>query len=310
MFAASQLAASMRTEVVSSWTSERLPPMTPAIDVGPAASAMRQISASAIRVWSSSVTTCSPSVARRTTSRRALDPVEVEGVHRLAGEQHHVVRDVDDVVDRALAAGHEARLQPRRRRAELDVVERAGGEARAEVGRLDDDLHADIALPRARVLGPRRRRQRRAGRRMRLARDAVDGQAVRPVGRDLELEHVGRDRQHAGERDRRSQPVVEHHRARVVHADAELVLGEDHPVGLLAAQLGLLELRAVGHDRAGPRDGDGLPGRDVRRAADDLRLLAPADVDDADRQAIGVGVLLRAQRRGRRRSAPARRTPW
>ncbi len=70
MFAAFQLAASMRTRVVSACTSERLPPMTPAIEVGPAASAMRQTSASTVRVWSSSVTTCSPSVARRTTRRR------------------------------------------------------------------------------------------------------------------------------------------------------------------------------------------------------------------------------------------------
>ncbi len=70
MFAASQLAASMRTRVVSSCTSERLPPMIPAIDVGPASSAIRQTSRSATRVWSSSVTTCSPSPPRRTTSRR------------------------------------------------------------------------------------------------------------------------------------------------------------------------------------------------------------------------------------------------
>ncbi len=81
----------------------------------------------------------------------------------------------------------------------------------------------------------------------------------------------------------------------MVHTDAELVLGEDHAVGLLAAQLGRLELRAVGHDRAGTRDADGLAGRDVRRAADDLRLLAAPDVDDADRQPVGVGMWLGAQ---------------
>jgi hypothetical protein len=42
------------------------------------------------------------------------DAAEVEGVQRAADEQHHVVGDVDDVVDRALASGHQARLQPRR----------------------------------------------------------------------------------------------------------------------------------------------------------------------------------------------------
>ena len=59
-------------------------------------------------------------------------------------------------------------------------------------------------------------------------------------------------------------------------------LGEDHPVRLDAAELGLLDLRAVGHDAAGLHDGDDLAGRDVRRAADDLARLAVADVDLAD----------------------------
>ena len=204
---------------MSACTSERLPPMTPAIDVGPAASAMRQTSPSSVRVWSSSVTTCSPSVGAAHDEPPALDAVEVEGVHRLAGQQHHVVRDVDDVVDRALAAGHQARLQPRRRRADRHVLERARGEARAEVGRLDDDLDADVAAladePGSSAHGGGA--SARAGRRVRLARDAVDAEAVGPVGRDLELEHVGR-RSAARRPAARpaSQAVVEHHRARVV----------------------------------------------------------------------------------------------
>ena len=49
--------------------------------------------------------------------RRPGHAVEVVGVHRLAEQQHHVVRDVDDVADRALAGRHQARLQPQRRRA-------------------------------------------------------------------------------------------------------------------------------------------------------------------------------------------------
>ena len=42
-------------------------------------------------------------------------------------EQHHVVGDVDDVVDRPLPGGHQARLQPRRRRADRDVLEARAG---------------------------------------------------------------------------------------------------------------------------------------------------------------------------------------
>ena len=58
--------------------------------------------------------------------------VEVVGVHRLPEQQHHVVRDVDDVADRALSDRHQARLQPQRRGADLHVLEHAHAEPRAE----------------------------------------------------------------------------------------------------------------------------------------------------------------------------------
>ena len=74
-------------------------------------------------------------------------------------------------------------------------------------------------------------------------------------------------------------------------ADAELVLGEDHPLAGDPAQLGLAELGAVGHDRARPRDRDRLALRDVGRAADDLRDVALPHRDRADRQPISVGML-------------------
>src|SRR3954454_12792189 len=76
----------------------------------------------------------------------------------------------------------------------------------------------------------------------------------------------------------------------VVSDDGELVLGEDHALGLDAAELRLAELRAARHDGARPRDGDRLAGGDVRRAADDLRGVAVADIDFADAQAVRVRV--------------------
>ncbi len=227
----------------------------------------------------------------------ARDAVEVERVDRVAGLEHHVVGDVDDVRDRALAGGHEARLQPGRRRGDRDVLEHARGEARVEVGGLDADLGAVDGPERAGVVGPRRRPQRGAGRGVDLARDAVDAQAVGPVRRDLELEDVGRDRQDPGQRRAGGEvgavgdQVVEDHDPGVLGADGELVLGQDHPLGLHAAQLRLPELRAAGHDGAGPGDRDRLAGGDVRSAADDLGDVPVADVDAADAEAVGVGVL-------------------
>ncbi len=233
-------------------------------------------------------------VARAADDQRpARDQVRVEGVHRLPGEQHHVVGDVDDVVDRALAGRHQPRLQPQGRRRDRHVLEQPRGEAGAQVGRPHVDGEAGDRVARGvRVLRPRRRGERRVRGGVHLARDAVDAQAVRPVRRDLELEHVRGDRQHVGERGAGGERLVEDHDPVVVRADLDLVLGQDHAVGLLPAELGLLQPHPAGHHRAGRGDRDGLAGRDVRRAADDLLRLAVAEVDEADAQAVGVRMLL------------------
>ena len=82
--------------------------------------------------------------------------------------------------------------------AHLDALERARGEARAELGHLD--LHLREVVDRARagrlvVLVPRRRSQLGAGDRVHLAGDAVEAEAVRAVRVEVELEHLLGDRQ-------------------------------------------------------------------------------------------------------------------
>ena len=126
MFGPFQVAASISTRVVVAATSERAPPITPAIDVGPSASAIRTTSGSSRRSTSSSVVIVSPAAAAAHDEAPARDAVEVERVQRLAGHEHHVVRDVDDVGDRPLAGGHQPRLQPRRRGPDRDVLEQRG----------------------------------------------------------------------------------------------------------------------------------------------------------------------------------------
>ncbi len=64
---------------------------------------------------------------------------QVEGVARLAELDHHVVREVDDVVDRPDADQLEPVAQPRRRRADRHV-EQARAEAAAQLGSLDPDV--------------------------------------------------------------------------------------------------------------------------------------------------------------------------
>ena len=81
----------------------------------------------------------------------------------------------------------------------------------------------------------------------------------------------------------------------MVLADPDLVLGQDHPVGLDAAQLRLAERRAVWHHRARARHRHDLARGDVGRAADDRARLAGAGVDRADGQAVGIRVRFRGQ---------------
>ena len=85
---------------------------------------------------------------------------------------------------------------------------------------------------------------------------------------------------------------LEDHDPVVIGADRDLVLGEDHPVGFDATELGLAERRPVGHHRAGLRDRDGLARGDVRRAAHDLLRRAAADVDQAHAEPVGVRMLV------------------
>ena len=112
---------------------------------------------------------------------------QVEGVRGMAHLHHHVVGEVDHVVDGAHADLLQPLAQPGGRGSHAHV-EDAAGEARAQLGR----LHLD--RPRRRGRGPalrdidRERTQRRAVEDGDLARHAVDVHAVHTVGGDVEVE--------------------------------------------------------------------------------------------------------------------------
>ena len=124
---------------------------------------------------------CSPLRARRTTMRPSRELRPVEGVERAAEREHHVVRHVDDVRDRAHARADQPRLQPRRRGADRGADERAADVARAALEVVDANVDLFVAV--ARRIGARRRRELATVERRDLARDAVDREQVGPVGR-------------------------------------------------------------------------------------------------------------------------------
>ena len=208
----------------------------------------------------------------------AADLAGVERVQRLAVGEHHVVGHVDDVADGAHAGVREARLEPRRGVGDGDAADDGGAVPRAEVrvGDLDlDGRGGRSAAERARRRDGRRR-QLQTGRRRDLTGDAVDAEAVRPVGRQLELEHGLAHRQVALQRLADDPRVREHGDAGALLLVAELLLAHDHAVALDAAQVGLLELEAVLEHGAAERDRHRVAGLEVVRAADDLPHAAVA----------------------------------
>ena len=213
----------------------------------------------------------------------------VEGVERAAQREHHVVRHVDDVRDRAHAGADEPGLHPRRRATDLGAGERAADVARAALEVLDADVDLFVAV--ARRIGARRRRQLAPVERCDLARHAVDREQVGPVGRQLELEHVLAERQHLPQRRSRLGPVLEDEDAAVVLAQLELLLGEDHPARDLAPQLRLLELRPAREHRARKRDRNRCALAEVPRTADDLARLPLPHVDAAELEPVRVRML-------------------
>ena len=131
---------------------------------------------------------------------------------------------------------------------------------------------------------------------MRLAGHPVDAQAVGPVRRDLQLQHVVGDRQYIQQRGAGGQAVlVQDQDPGVLGADAQFVLGQDHPLRDHAAQLGGVQPAAVGQDRARARHRHRLAGGDVGRATHDLGDVDLAHRDPAHRQAVGVGMALGLQ---------------
>ena len=87
--------------------------------------------------------------------------------------------------------------------------------------------------------------------------------------------------------------VGQQHDPGVVGAEIDLVLGQDHPVGELAAHLALSSFSPFGKHRAGERDGHGRARAEVPGAADDLARLALPHVDAAELKPVGVRMLLR-----------------
>ena len=201
----------------------------------------------------------------------------------------YVVGDIDDVVDRALTHGVEPALEPLGRRADLNAAHDAADVARAVVWGLDVDPH--VLLSRRSAFGDLcvGRAQEAAGECVDLAGNAPEAQAVRAIGRNLEVNDHIVEPSGRGKRGADREVFVEHQNAVVAVAQPELVFGAEHALGCDAADFGFFDLHPSGQRSAGQGDGDGLPGHDIGCAADDGVDPGP-HIDLADGQTVGVFV--------------------
>ena len=229
---------------------------------------------------------------------------QVEGVQGLARKEHHIVGDVDDVVDRAGTGSSHAAGQPVGAGADLDVLHDAGRIAAAHLGIIDGDVHEVCHLLGRLVLDGR---QLDVGVLVEdgrdLGRHAGHGQAVGAVGGHLAVDHGVADAVPVHEIHAHRRVLRQDHDTGVVGGDAQLAGGAVHAVGLHAAQLARRDLDTAG--QLGPLHGhdDVVACMDVRSAADDLQrggvavgirvLLSHGHL--ADPHVVRVGVTLGGQ---------------
>ena len=272
MLSGSHSADSISTSVVFSSQPECSPPMMPAIDSTPFSSAMTHISGVSVYSRPSSASTFSPSL-RAAHGQIAGDLLRVEDMQRPAAVEGDVVGDVDQRVDGPQPDGDQPLLQPFRRRAVLDAAHQPQREAGAELRRVAESSvtftgHLALAGDRldGAVLQPAE-----AGR-GEVAGDAVDAGRVRPVRRQIDLDHRIVEMRIGGEAGADRRIVGQVDDAVMLVGQLQLALRAHHAAALDAADLADRQ-RHVDAGNIGAGRGEGA---DQARRAHSARRRPPA----------------------------------
>ncbi len=134
---------------------------------------------------------------------------------------------------------------------------------------------------------------------IKIAGDAENTRGIRPVRRQIDFDQriVEAGPLRIERADRRIGGQIEN--AIVIVRKFKLGAGAQHARRFDAADDALAQRNALGRNIGAGRREDGFhPGPRVRRAADDLHRRSGADLDEADAQAIGIGMLARLDHLG------------
>lgn len=219
-------------------------------------------------------------------ANRPMQRIQVEGMHRLAELQHHVLGDIHQQRHRAHAAAAQALGHPHRcGRRRIDAFDHTPAIARR--------LAAGIELDRERA-----RRYRRHGSRIKgddfagagsrhVEGDTAHAEAVGAVGGELDFDAGIGQTEILGQRLAHRRIVRQLEQARGVTVQAKLLGRAQHAIGRHTAQLGRLDrqLADLRTDQGQWRD---QASARIGRTADDLQQLALPRVDAAHLQAIGL----------------------
>ena len=228
----------------------------------------------------------------------AADLIVVIAVHRLTVLEHHIVCDVDDVIDRTDPGAREADLHPLRGWCELDVLHHACGITRTEIRILDGHLEVIVdILCIARLLLCRHMEALAEGCGC-LTGDTDHTVAVHTVRGDLILVDrvIETEQGRCILADRRSlrEDIETGLRCLRVEltAGAELLDGAHHTVGLYATELAGMDLDAILRKRTAVMSAGDLATVEydrhhiadlhVRRTGDDLNELGRTDIHLTD----------------------------
>ena len=266
--------------------------MIPASATPRSASAISRSSGTSSRSTLSSVRSRSPGAARRTTIWPPASFGKSNACSGLPSAEHHVVRDVDDVRDRALPGRVQPRAQPHRRRRDRRRPRTAG---RCSAGSRSKSSIADLHR-RARdgdALGQRRPAGAARGRRARRSR----ARGRRPTAGRAGCRSTRRaaPRRRAAARRRAACPGSASSSSmippcsvpRPTSSSARIIPSETSPRTSRRSSFS-----PFGSTAPGQRDADGGADAEVPGAADDVARLALADVDLRHLQPVGVRVLL------------------
>ena len=202
--------------------------------------------------------------------------------------EHHIIRDIDQCGDAALARALEPALHPLGRgRTGVDAADDAPRETAAQIGRVDARRQLVVDADRHGREGGLL--QRYATQRRQLTGHTEHAHAVRQIGRELEHPNGFIEIEPVANTLTDWRIRTQDEQATVILGEPELTCRAEHAAALDAPHLGDLDLHAARHRRA--RQGTGHPRarHHVGRTADDLGN-ALAGIHLADLELVRIGV--------------------